>query len=311
MKALVIRSTGSFASVMTEDGRQVECRVKGIFRKSALRTTNPIAVGDKVEIDESKDGDIAIITYIEERENYIIRKSINLSKEAHVLAANIDQAYIVATLHSPRTSMGFIDRLLITCEAYHIQAALVINKADLYEHNDKDLDLLADYIDVYTKIGYEVFVISALSGMNTQELREHMQGKICLFVGHSGSGKSSLVNAIQPGLKLKTGEISEAHSKGKHTTTFAELHPLDKNTWIVDTPGVKEFGIIDMERQEIKNYFPEFFEFSSSCKFKNCMHLEEPGCAVKQAAQNGDIPPERYSSYLGLIHSEEISGSKK
>ncbi len=311
MRGLVIRSTGSFASVMTEDGRQLECRVKGIFRKNALRTTNPVAVGDRVEIEEPKDGAIASITHIEERDNYIIRKSINLSKEAHILAANIDQAYIVATLHSPRTSMGFIDRLLVTCEAYHIRAALVINKADLYEHNDNDLDLLAQYIDVYSKIGYEVFVISALSGMNTAELRKHMQGKICLFVGHSGSGKSSLVNAIQPGLKLKTGEISEAHSKGKHTTTFAELHALDKDTWIVDTPGVKEFGIIDMERQEIKNYFPEIFEISASCKFKNCMHLEEPGCAVKEAAQNGEIPAERYSSYLGLMHSDEISGYKK
>ncbi|MEX1189424.1 MAG: ribosome small subunit-dependent GTPase A [Bacteroidia bacterium] len=309
MKALVIRSTGSFASVITEDGRQVECKVKGIFRKTELRTTNPIAVGDKVKIDES--GDVALITEIDDRDNYIIRKSINLSKEAHILAANVDQAYVLVTLHSPRTSMGFVDRLLVTCEAYHIPASIVINKADLYEHKDKDLDLLADFIDVYSSIGYEVIVVSALTGMNLDVLRKHMQDKICLFVGHSGSGKSSLINAIQPGLKLKTGDISAAHGKGKHTTTFAELHPLDASTWIVDTPGVKEFGIIDMEKFEIRNYFPEFRELAPECRFKNCLHLEEPGCAIKKGVEQGNIPPERYSSYLGLMNSEEIQGSKK
>lgn len=311
MKGLVIRSTGSFASVFLDDGQTIECKVKGIFRKTALRTTNPVAVGDNVTVVKGEDSNLSIITDIAPRDNYLIRKSINLSKEAHILAANIDQTYIVVTLKSPRTSFGFIDRLLINCEAYHIHATLVINKADLYEHDDKSLDMLADYLDVYENAGYKSIVVSALTGMNMDLLREDMQGKKCLFAGHSGSGKSSLINVIKPGLKLKTGEISEAHNKGKHTTTFAELHPIDHSTWIVDTPGVKEFGIIDMEKAEIKDYFKEFRAFAEDCKFNNCMHLEEPNCKVKEAVESGEISHERYSSYLGILQSEEIIGKKK
>jgi ribosome biogenesis GTPase len=308
MKALVIKSTGSFASVLTSDGQFLDCRVKGIFRKDGgLRTTNPVAVGDRVTISTAGIGETPWITEIEDRDNYLIRKSINLSKEAHVLAANIDRAYVLATLHSPRTSMGFIDRVLLTCEAYHIPAAVVINKADLYRENEKDLDLLAQYVDVYKSAGYPVFVVSALDGLNIDELKKDMLGKICLFAGHSGSGKSSLINRICPDLKLRTGSISDAHNKGKHTTTFAELHEILPDTFIIDTPGVKEFGVIDMDKTEMRHYFKEFHRFSGQCKFNNCMHLNEPGCAIRTAVEDGLISGERYSSYLGLLSSEELN----
>lgn len=308
MKALVIKSTGSFATVRTPNGDKLDCRVKGIFRKhGGLRTTNPVAVGDRVEISSAGNGETPWITEIEERENYLIRKSINLSKEAHVLAANIDRAYVVVTLHSPRTSMGFIDRVLLTCEAYHISASVVINKADLYRDNEKDLDLLAAYVDVYQTAGYPVLLVSAADGMNLDLLKEDMKGKICLFTGHSGSGKSSLVNRLCPGLNLKTDDISEAHNKGRHTTTFAELHEIFEDTYIIDTPGVKEFGVIDMEKTEIRHYFREFQEYASHCKFNNCMHVNEPSCAVRTAVEEGKISEERYSSYLGLLQSEELN----
>jgi len=312
MKALVIRSTGSFATVFTEDGRTLECKVRGLFRLKELRTTNPVAVGDRVLIlEDVSPGSPPMIIEIEDRDNYLIRKSINLSKEAHVLAANIDQAYVVVTLHSPRTSFGFIDRVLITCEAYHISATILVNKADLYEEDDKSLDMLGHLHDVYTNAGYEILVVSALNKMNLDALREHMQGKTCLFTGHSGSGKSSLVNAIDPQFHLKTGEISDVHKKGKHTTTFAELHALDAETWIVDTPGVKEFGIIDIEKSEIGSYFPEFRKVSDGCKFSNCMHVDEPGCMVRKSAEEGIISAERYDSYLGLLQSEELKKPKR
>lgn len=312
MKGLVIRSTGSFSSVLTEDGRTLECKMRGVFRhKGGLRTTNPVAVGDRVVIEEGQAGTPPSIIKIEDRDNYIIRRSINLSKEAHVLAANVDQVYIVATINSPRTSFGFIDRLLVNCEAYHIKACIVVNKVDLYADDDKALDALAYLEDVYSSAGYEVMLVSAISGYHMDSLKNHMQGKICLFVGHSGVGKSSLINAIEPNLNIRTGDISDAHQKGKHTTTFAELHPLGKNTWIVDTPGVKEFGIIDMEKQEIRDYFPEFRRLKESCRFSNCQHLEEPSCAIRNAAEEGEISADRYASYIGLMHSEELQNPKK
>jgi len=312
MKGLVIRSTGSFSTVKLEDGRQLECKIRGIFRhKGGLRTTNPVAVGDRVVIEEGQIGSPPSIVEIEARDNYIIRRSINLSKEAHVLAANVDQVYIVATINSPRTSFGFIDRLLVNCEAYHIRACILVNKVDMYADDDKALDALALLEDTYSSAGYEIILVSALTGFHVDELRSHMQGKICLFVGHSGVGKSSLINTIEPNLHIKTGDISDVHQKGKHTTTFAELHPLGNNTWIVDTPGVKEFGIVDMEKQEIREYFPEFLKLKSQCKFSNCQHLEEPNCAVRKAAEKGEISAERYSSYIGLMHSEELQSPKK
>jgi ribosome biogenesis GTPase len=306
MKGLVIRSTGSFATVKTEDGVFRECKVRGIFRMKGLRTTNPLAVGDRVVVEASAAGDYHVITEIDPRENYIIRRSINLSKEAHILAANIDQAFVIATVSSPRTSLGFIDRMLITCEAYHIPVVIVVNKCDLYA-SDADLDKLAELQHIYTQAGYEVLLVSAATGFNLEELRKRMNLKINLFTGHSGVGKSTLINAIEPRLHLKTGEISEVHSKGKHTTTFAELFELWENTWIIDTPGVKEFGIVDMKKEEIGDYFPEIRRLSEHCRFANCMHENEPGCAVKEAAERGDFEAQRYSSYLGLLHSEELS----
>ncbi len=283
-----------------------ECKVRGIFRMKGLRTTNPLAVGDRVVVEASAAGDYHVITEIDPRENYIIRRSINLSKEAHILAANIDQAFVIATVSSPRTSLGFIDRMLITCEAYHIPVVIVVNKCDLYA-SDADLDKLAELQHIYTQAGYEVLLVSAATGFNLEELRKRMNLKINLFTGHSGVGKSTLINAIEPRLHLKTGEISEVHSKGKHTTTFAELFELWENTWIIDTPGVKEFGIVDMKKEEIGDYFPEIRRLSEHCRFANCMHENEPGCAVKEAAERGDFEAQRYSSYLGLLHSEELS----
>jgi len=304
MKALVTRSTGSFATVKTEDGRFMECTVRGIFRLKGLRTTNPVAVGDRVTIEQGNADEQYVITEIEPRENYLIRKSINLSKEAHVLAANIDKAFIIATLHSPRTSYGFIDRLLVTCEAYEIEAEIVVNKTDIYE--DEDLDKLAELTDIYSAAGYKILYVSAAESLNLDELKAEMQGGINLFAGHSGAGKSTLINALNPGLKLRTGDISEVHHKGKHTTTFAELFELWENTWIIDTPGVKEFGIIDMKKEEIGNYFPEIKALAPGCRFTDCLHQEEPGCAVKKAFENGTLNPFRYDSYIGLLNSEEL-----
>lgn len=308
MKALVIRSTGSFATVRLEDGRQVECKVRGIFRLKGLRTTNPVAVGDRVEIDLASGNDVSVITDIEPRDNYLIRKSINLSKEAHVLAANIGQAFVIATLHSPRTSFGFIDRLLVTCEAYHIPVMIVLNKCDLY-HGEKDEALLRMFEAVYEPTGYPILKLSALSGDGVPGLREAMKGKINLFSGHSGSGKSSLINAISPNLKLRTGDISKAHNKGQHTTTFAELFELFENTWIIDTPGVKEFGMVDMEKSELGDYFPEIRLLSTQCKFSNCLHVNEPGCAVRDMPDSEMLHHYRYQSYLGMLESDELKKS--
>lgn len=308
MKALVIRSTGSFATVRLEDGRQVECKVRGVFRLKGLRTTNPVAVGDRVEVDLASGNDVSVITEIEPRDNYLIRKSINLSKEAHVLAANIGQAFVIATLHSPRTSFGFIDRLLVTCEAYHIPVMIVLNKCDLY-HGEKDEALLRMFEAVYAPTGYPILKLSALSGEGLPALRDAMEGKINLFSGHSGSGKSSLINALSPDLRLRTGDISKAHNKGQHTTTFAELFELFPGTWIIDTPGVKEFGMVDMEKSELGDYFPEIRLLSTQCKFSNCLHVNEPGCAVRDMADSDMLHHYRYQSYLGMLESDELKKS--
>ncbi|MFN5317932.1 MAG: ribosome small subunit-dependent GTPase A [Bacteroidia bacterium] len=303
MKGRVIRSTGSFATVRTLAGETLECTIRGIFRLKGIRSTNPVAVGDWVEV--SGDVGESAITEIYPRENYIIRKSINLSKESHILAANIDQAFVIATLHSPRTSLGFIDRLLVTCEAYHIPVSIVLNKTDLYT-SEKDKKNVAYFYDVYRAAGYRIMETSVENRIGIDALSEAMRGKVNLFSGHSGAGKTSLINLLAPGVNLRTGALSSAHNKGQHTTTFAELHELFSDTWIIDTPGIKEFGMVDMEKYELDGYFPEIAALSEACKFNNCLHVAEPGCAVRDNAATEKLHARRYESYLGMLESDEL-----
>ncbi|MBI1288469.1 MAG: ribosome small subunit-dependent GTPase A [Flavobacteriales bacterium] len=301
-KGTVIRSTGSWSSVMDEHGTVLDCRLRGQYRLKGLRTTSPISVGDKVEFEIEPETGKGVIQRIEERKNYIIRKSVNLSKEAHIIASNVDQALIIATVHLPRTSYGFIDRFLCTAEAYNIPAAVLINKCDL-NTDKKTKALQQEYVATYQKVGYRVFVASALDGFGMNELKTWMNGKVTLVSGHSGVGKSTLINSLVPELNLRTAEISEVHSKGTHTTTFAEMFPLEGSGYIIDTPGIKEFGMIDMDKYEISHFFPEIFRSSEHCKFNNCLHLNEPGCAVRNDVESGEIPTTRYSSYISIIES--------
>ncbi|MEI8048213.1 MAG: ribosome small subunit-dependent GTPase A [Bacteroidota bacterium] len=304
MKGVVIKSTGSWYIVMTNDNKLYNCRLKGQFRIHGIRTTNPVAVGDRVEfIKEGEEGN-GMIKAIEPRFNYIVRRSINLSKSAHIIAANIDRLYIVASIMLPRTSTGFIDRLLVTAEAYHIPAALIFNKIDIYtkEANDRCDQLM----ELYSSLGYPSYAVSALEGTNVEALRLVLRDKVNLFSGHSGVGKSALINALDPLLAIKTGEISAYHNKGMHTTTFAEMHPLSFGGFMIDTPGIKEFGLVHFESQEISERFPEFRALLPDCKYKNCTHVHEPSCAVKQALDQGFVNPERYHNYLGLLNDESL-----
>ncbi|MBL7882816.1 MAG: ribosome small subunit-dependent GTPase A, partial [Bacteroidia bacterium] len=282
MKGVVIKSTGSWYNVMMEDGAVVDCRIKGVFRIKGIKTTNPIAVGDHVQFDEEGDGK-GVIHTIEERKNYIIRKSINLSKQSHIIAANVDQALLIVTLALPRTSAGFIDRFLLTAEAYHIPVYIVFNKIDLFENEQDLLNELNEFIAIYEKIGYACYKVSATEHKEIEVLQQLTKGKTTLVSGHSGVGKSTLVNAMDSQLNLRVGEISGAHFKGKHTTTFAEMHPLSYGGFIIDTPGIKELGLVDMEKEEIADYFPEMKVLRNDCKFNNCMHINEPKCAVLEA----------------------------
>lgn len=295
---LVIKNTGSWYQVKTDDGALVECKIKGNFRLKGIRSTNPVAVGDRVSIEENREG-TAFIVSIDERENYIIRKASNLSKESHILAANIDQALLVVTVNHPQTSLVFIDRFLATAEAYRIPVKLIFNKIDLYDEDDTDL--LHGIIDLYTYIGYGCLVVSAVTGEGIDSLRELLHDKVSLVAGNSGVGKSSLINLILPGLNLKTGAISQSHHKGMHTTTFSEMFPLPGGGYIIDTPGVKGFGTIDFAPEEVAHFFPEIFKFSSDCRFGNCTHRHEPGCAVLKALEEHRISESRYASYLSII----------
>lgn len=308
MKGVVIKSTGSWYSVLAEKGTTIECRIKGVFRIKGIKSTNPIAVGDKVEFEMEADGR-GVIHAIEDRTNYIIRKSINLSKQSHIIASNIDQALLIVTLAFPRTSAGFIDRFLLTAEAYHIPVNIVFNKVDLFEKNEEDMKGLNDFISIYEKIGYKCFKVSAIENKDIESLRNLTKDKTTLVAGHSGVGKSTLVNAMDSNLDLKVGEISDAHSKGKHTTTFAEMHPLNYGGFIIDTPGIKELGLVDMEKEEISDYFPEMRALRNACKFNNCLHLNEPKCAVIAAVEKGEIAASRYSSYVGIMSGEELDVS--
>ncbi len=304
MQGVVIKSTGSWYTVLSE-GSIIECRIKGVFRIKDIKTTNPIAVGDNVEFEMEADGR-GVIHVIADRKNYIIRKSINLSKQSHILAANVDQAMLIVTLAFPRTSAGFIDRFLLTAEAYHIPTKIIFNKVDLFLKEENSMKELNDFIAVYEKIGYQCFKVSATENIDIEVLKNLTKDKTSLVAGHSGVGKSTLVNAMDSNLDLKVGEISDAHSKGKHTTTFAEMHPLIYGGFIIDTPGIKELGLVDMEKEEIGNYFPEMHVIKNQCKFNNCIHVNEPKCAVIAAVEKGEIALSRYTSYLGIMNGEEL-----
>lgn len=300
-KGIVIKSTGSWYSVKRTNGETIEARIRGKLRTKGLRTTNPVAVGDIVSLEKNEDN--FVITEIEERRNYIIRKSTNLSKEAHIIASNVDQALLIATINHPVTSAVFIDRILATTEAYNIPAILVFNKSDLYDNTDREK--LTELIKIYSEIGYQCLQVSAVTGQNITELRELLKDKVTVLSGMSGVGKSTLINCIEPQLQLKTASISDSHDTGKHTTTFAEMFPLSEGGYIVDTPGVRSFGIIDMEKKEISHFFPEIFRISEHCRFYNCTHIHEPGCAVIEAVQNGKISESRYWSYLSMMEESK------
>lgn len=303
MKGLVIKSTGSWYQVLGDDGKHYECRIKGKFRTKGIRTTNPIAVGDRVEFELEPDQQSAVIAALEPRRNYIIRKSINLSKQAQILGANLDQAILVVTLASPPTSLGFIDRFLVTAEAYSVPAVLIFNKLDLF--SDEGLEIQEEYKSIYADLGYPCYEVSALEGTNIEQLRTLLRDKVTLVSGHSGVGKSSLINALVPGSKLRTGSISDWSDKGKHTTTFAEMITLPFGGYLIDTPGIRELGIIDIEQAELSHFFPEMRALFNACRFHNCRHINEPGCAVLEALQEGKIEPSRYDSYLSIYQNED------
>ncbi|MBO3117064.1 ribosome small subunit-dependent GTPase A [Winogradskyella sp. DF17] len=305
MTGIVYKSTGSWYLVKTLNGKFYECRIKGKFRLKGIKSTNPIAVGDRVEFDlETKNNtETGVIKRIEERKNYIIRKSVKLSKQTHIIAANIDQVFLLITLNNPPTFTSFIDRFLVTAEAYSVDTVLLFNKIDLY--SEEDLLEIKYLQNVYHKIGYPTIEISAATGKNIDKVKSLMEGKVNMFAGHSGVGKSTLVNAIEPSLDLKTKEISEQHLQGQHTTTFAEMFDLSFDAKIIDTPGIKGFGVVDMEKEEVGDYFPEFFKLKQDCKFNNCLHIKEPKCAVKEALDNDEVSYSRYRSYLQILEGEE------
>jgi ribosome biogenesis GTPase len=303
MQALITKSTGSWYQVQTPGGDRYNCRIKGKFRIKGLTTTNPLAVGDIVDFDMEPDQDTGVITTLHPRKNYIIRKSINLSKQAHILASNLDQAILVVTLASPRTSLGFIDRFLVTAEAYDIPAVLVFNKLDLF--SDEGLEILKDYKAIYQNIGYPCYQVSAIKGTNIQQVQDLLKDKVTLISGHSGVGKSSLINALLPDMDLRTNEISDWSDKGMHTTTFAEMFDLPQGGSIIDTPGIRELGVIDIEKEELGHFFPEMRERMHNCRFNNCQHINEPGCAVLDALQNDEIEISRYESYLSIYNKND------
>ena len=304
MKGLVIKNTGSWYTVRTDDGRDVESKVKGNFRLKEIRSTNPVSVGDRVDIDINNEG-TAFITRIEDRKNYIIRRASNLSKQSHIIAANLDQAMLIVTVNYPITTTVFIDRFLATAEAYSVPVKLVFNKIDRYKGEDKEyLDAL---INLYTTIGYPCSTLCAKTEEGLDALKAELKDKIALLSGHSGVGKSTIINKLVPGVNLRTGDISEYHNKGMHTTTFSEMIPLPEGGYLIDTPGIKGFGTIEMETAEISHYFPEIFKFSEDCRFNNCSHRHEPGCAVLQALEDHYISESRYKSYLSILEDKEES----
>lgn len=305
MTGTIYKSTGSWYFVKSEQGDLYQCRIKGKFRIKGIKSTNPIAVGDTVEFDVESKGDeeIGVIKFIHERKNYIVRKSVNLSKQTQIIASNIDLAFLLITINNPPTLTTFIDRFLVTAQAYSIQVVLVFNKIDSYKAEEKSEILYLK--GIYEAIGYTCVEVSAIKNINLNRIKDLMKGKTSLFSGHSGVGKTTLLNALEPGLNLKTKEISYQHQQGQHTTTFAEMFDLSFDAKIIDTPGIKGFGVVAIEKEELGDYFPEFFALKNRCKFHNCIHVNEPQCAVKDALEEGKVSWSRYKSYLQIIEGEE------
>jgi len=301
-KGIVIKSTGSRYKVLTEAGQVIECTIRGKFRVKDVRSTNPVAVGDNVLVARSKGILSGVITELLDRKNYIIRKASNLSKQTQIIAANIDQAFLMVTIIMPETPVEFIDRFLVTAEAYRVPARIIFNKTDLYDV--PELVRMEDLITMYGSIGYECIRLSLTEGINTDYLKSVMKGKINLLSGNSGVGKTTLLNTFNPHLNLKTAYISDFHKQGKHVTTFPEMHPMPFGGFIIDTPGIRGFGVIDMEKNEIYHFFPEIFRKAKECRFYNCLHLDEPGCAVREAVKSGEINNLRYRSYLNILEDE-------
>ena len=302
MQGIVIKSTGSWYIVKTDDGELLNCRIRGKFRMQDIKSTNPIVVGDKVLLSQEEDS--FLIDELFDRKNIIVRKSVNLSKQTHILASNIDQAILIVTMQSPQTSTGFIDRFLVSAQAYGVEVVILFNKTDLFDK--ATLVLLEERRSIYEKIGYSCFSKSILND-DLSDIKELMKGKVNVITGHSGVGKSTLLNSIQPNLNITTQEISEQHQQGQHTTTFSEMYDLDFGASIIDTPGVRGFGLIEMDKYELGDYFVEFFKLKSNCKFNNCLHINEPKCAVKLALENGEIAPSRYKNYLNMLEQDEES----
>lgn len=305
MTGLVYKSTGSWYTVKADEGDFYECRIKGKFRIKDIKSTNPVAVGDIVDFDLETTNDVVtgVINNIHERKNYIIRKSVNLSKQVHIIASNIDKVFLLVTINNPVTTTSFIDRFLVTAEAYGIEAIIIFNKIDTFTEETLDDQLYLQYI--YSQIGYKCLRISAIQDKGIEELKEIMKDSVSMFSGHSGVGKSTLINKLQPSLNLKTKAISEQHSQGQHTTTFAEMFDLDFGAKIIDTPGIRGFGVVDMEKAEVGDYFPEFFALKNQCKFNNCLHKDEPHCAVKEALDKDEIAWSRYKSYIQILEGED------